>query len=117
MRVLGKMIPYLISMMSKKPDTTAYPAAHAQVSERFRGALKFNADSCIGCRLCCRVCPANAIEIVKLEGEEKRFKAVVRMDKCIFCGQCVDTCNKNALENTKDFELACTDRKSLEVEI
>ena len=117
MRILGRMIPDLISMMSKKPGTTSYPAAPAQVPDKFRGALKFHPDRCIGCRLCSRVCPSNAIEIVKVEGEEKRFKAIVRLDKCIFCGQCVDTCNKDALESTQDFELACTDRKSLEVEI
>lgn len=117
MRILGRMVPYILTMMGKKTDTIRYPAEPAKVADRFRGALKFTPDKCVGCKLCMRVCPADAIEIIKVEGEEKRFKAVVHMDKCIFCGQCVDTCNKDALENTKAFELAQTDRSQMKVEI
>lgn len=115
MKMLGKMVPYIISMMMKKTDTVLYPAVEAQVPDRFRGALKFHPERCVGCKLCARVCPANAIEIVKVA--DKEFKAIVHLDRCIFCGQCVDSCNKDALENTKAFELARPDRASLEVEI
>ena len=83
--------------------------------DKFRGALKFCAENCIGCRICERICPTDAIHIEKIE--EKRFKAIVRLDKCIFCGQCVDSCPKDALENTARFELASHDKASLKVEI
>ena len=111
----GKMVPFLLNMMSKKTDTVLYPAVHAQVPDKFRGALKFKPDKCVGCKLCMRVCPANAITIEKVS--DKQFKAIVHLDKCLYCGQCVDSCNKDALENTQDFELASGDKSSLTREI
>ncbi|MCL2512552.1 MAG: 4Fe-4S binding protein [Oscillospiraceae bacterium] len=115
MTSLGKMVPYLFKMMMKKTDTVLYPSVEAKVPDKFRGSLKFCPEKCVGCKLCERVCPADAIVIEKIA--DKQYKAIVRMDKCIFCGQCVDTCNKDALENTAFFELASGDKASLEVEI
>lgn len=117
MKSAGKMVPYLLSMLVKKPSTIKYPFVKAEVAKDFRGALKFDKEKCIGCKICTRVCPSNAIEIEKVADKEKEFKAIVLMDKCIFCGQCVDSCPKKALENTKEFELASLDRKSLKKEI
>ena len=116
---LGKMTPQLLGMMFKKTGTVRYPFVSAKVPDTFRGALKFNGDLCVGCKLCERVCPCGALKIEKVDetSEERRFKATLRMDKCIFCGQCVDSCNKSALENTSCFELASPDKASLTVEI
>ena len=111
----GQMVPYLMRMLLKKTQTLDYPAVGAKTSASFRGALKFHGERCVGCRLCQRVCPTDAIRIEQTG--EKQYKAIVRLDKCIFCGQCVDSCNKDALENTASFELDCADRASLEVEI
>lgn len=115
MKSAGRMVPYLMSMLVKKPDTVDYPSQRAKVADRFRGALKFEKEKCIGCKMCERVCPANAIQIEKVA--DKEFKAIVRMDKCIFCGQCTDSCPKKALENTEYFELATLDKESLKKEI
>ena len=115
MKFFGKMTPDLLTMLGKKTDTVLYPQVKLQVPDRFRGALKFNKERCVGCKLCMRVCPAQAITIEKVA--DKQFKAIVHMDKCIFCGQCVDSCNKDALENTNDYELACSDKASLDREI
>jgi len=116
-RYVGKMFPYMMKMLVQKPDTIDYPHHHAHVAEHFRGALKFEQDKCIGCKLCTRVCPANAISIEKVPDEEKKYKAIVFMDKCIFCGQCVDSCPKKALHNSEDFELASMSRDKLRREI
>lgn len=115
MKTMGKMVPYLLGMMTKKTDTVLYPAVQAKVPDNFRGALKFTAERCVGCKLCMKVCPSNAIVIEKIA--DKQFKAIVKMDKCIYCAQCVDSCNKDALENTAQFELASADKDSLKVEI
>ncbi|MBC8415399.1 MAG: 4Fe-4S binding protein [Candidatus Cloacimonetes bacterium] len=42
-----------------------------------------DADKCIGCRLCVKPCPTNAIRMV--EGI-----AVIDMNKCIACGICIE---------------------------
>lgn len=117
MKMMGKMIPMLLQMLMKKPETMLYPAEKPHVEEHFRGALKFDQSKCIGCKICMKVCPSRAIEIERASETEKVFQAIVRMDRCIFCGQCVDSCPKQALENTEAFELASTDKNSLKVAI
>ena len=112
---LGSMVPHMLEMLISKTDTILYPAVHARVADRFRGMLRFNSALCIGCKICQRVCPSNAIHIEKIG--DKQYKAVVQLDKCIFCGQCVDSCPKNALQNTANFELATSDKSALTVEI
>jgi len=117
----GTMIPLMLGMFVKKAETSLYPAIQANVADRFRGMLAFEAELCVGCKLCEKVCPTDAIKIDKIEKTEeagkKRFTAVVQLDKCIFCGQCVDTCRKNALRNTSDFELANSDKNALTVKL
>ena len=114
-RKWGTMIPLMFGMFFKKADTSLYPAIRANVADRFRGMLDFDAERCVGCKLCQKVCPTGAIEIEKTE--EKRFTAVIQLDKCIFCGQCVDSCRKDALRNTSNFELANGDKNALTVKL
>ncbi len=117
MKVFGKMAPDLLAMLGKKTHTVLYPQVKAEVPERFRGALAFDPEKCVGCKLCMRVCPANAIVIEPVPDKEKVFRCRVQMDKCIFCGQCVDSCNKNSLRSTHRFELATGDKASMDEEI
>ena len=113
------MIPLMLGMFVKKADTSLYPAIRANVADRFRGMLAFDAERCVGCKLCQKVCPTGAIEIEKTETEtgEKHFNAIIYLDKCIFCGQCVDTCHKDALSNTSNFELASGNKDDLTVKL
>lgn len=111
----GKMLPFIFKMLTKKPATVLYPFVTVKMPEDFRGKLKFEADKCIGCKICMRDCPSDAIIIEKIG--EKQFKAEVYLDRCIYCGQCVDSCPKRALKNTKDYELANYTRDKLKVEI
>ncbi len=49
-------------------------------------------DRCVGCSLCSRGCPVNAIS-----GERKQ-KHVIDPDKCIKCGVCFNVCKFHAVE-------------------
>jgi formate hydrogenlyase subunit 6/NADH:ubiquinone oxidoreductase subunit I len=85
-----------------------------ETPEDFRGQIVFTSENCIGCNICVRDCPADAVVINKV-GEEKIFEAVFDLDICIYCAQCVLSCPKNALSTSTDFELAQLSRTSLKL--
>jgi formate hydrogenlyase subunit 6/NADH:ubiquinone oxidoreductase subunit I len=109
------MLQEVMETLFKKPITLNYPIDKEAMPKGFRGKLEFYNDPCIGCKLCMKDCPANAITINKLG--EKQYEAILDLSKCIYCGQCVDSCPKKALALTEDFELAQTDPKKLVVKI
>ncbi len=109
----GKMLKAVLQSLFKKPNTLNYPAEKSPMPDKFRGKLLFHPGKCIGCKLCMRDCPANAINIVKVG--DRNFEAQIDLGKCIYCGQCVDSCLKKALEMTKEFELASLERGKLKV--
>lgn len=109
----GVMLRQVLQSIFKKPATLLYPFKKAPMPDRFRGKIVFYPERCIGCKLCMKDCPANAITITKVG--DKQFDCTIDLGKCIYCAQCVDSCMKKALEATKDFELATLDRKQLKV--
>ncbi|MFH1452949.1 MAG: 4Fe-4S binding protein [Armatimonadota bacterium] len=109
----GVMLKELLSHVGKKPATVLYPFVKVEMPPKFRGKLKFHSENCIGCNICMRDCPANAIKIIKIE--DKKFKAQIELGQCIYCGQCVDSCPKNALSMTDEFELAQIDPQRMTV--
>ena len=107
----GAMIRQVLGSIFKKPATTRYPFTKAEVTDRLRGKIIFYPERCIGCKICMKDCPSNAITIRKVG--EKQFECEIDLAKCIYCAQCVDSCPKKALEATKEFELASLDGTKL----
>ena len=109
----GAMLKQLLDSVHKKPATENYPFIKSIPISKSRGKINFYPDKCIGCKICMKDCPSNAITINKVG--EKQFECVVDLAKCIYCAQCVDSCPKKALEATEEFELAQLDRSKLKI--
>jgi len=114
------MLRTLFSQMLRKPFTNLFPLKYAPKSVNdflrdvdngrkkmnppvpvppgFRGKIKYYRDRCIGCRLCTKVCPANAVVF-----QERDKKIRYHFFRCTFCGECVKACPVKALEFTDEF--------------
>jgi len=115
MKKLGAVLWEALASLFKKPATSKYPAEKRKIHESFAGMIAFDQPKCIGCNICVRNCPANAIKIIKIE--DKVFGCELSLANCIFCSQCVLSCPKKALSTTDNFELAQTDKSKLTVRL
>lgn len=109
--ILGEVLPHIFM----RPATFDYPHVKTKMPEHFRGKLIRIEERCVGCKICVRDCPANALSLIKVA--EKQFEIDVDLARCIYCAQCVDSCPKKALESSDEFELATLDKKTLRVRV
>jgi len=123
------MLSQVFSQMFKKPFTNRFPAKYApknttkfleevgagraeiippiEVPDGFRGKIQYDKDKCIGCKLCIKVCPSEAIEFTE---ENKKIK--IYLSRCTFCSQCNDICPVKCLSMSNEFLLADSDKYS-----
>ena len=121
------MFQELLEHLFQKPNTNPFPAAQlpptvtgllAQVGRgeatlnptvpvpaKLRGKMTYNRDTCIGCKLCIKVCPAHAIDFI-----ESTKKVRIFVSQCIQCGQCTEICPKQCLALSEQFLNASHDR-------
>lgn len=95
---LPTMLFDIIRSFFSKPATAHYPSPESTEPVRLRGKLTWNPESCTGCALCVKDCPADAIELITLDKENKRFVMHYDVGRCTFCGQCVQSCRFNCLD-------------------
>ena len=114
----GKITGLAIKQIFKRPATIKYPKGKLEIDKNYRGKLIYNSADCIGCNLCVRDCPANAIKVSNIgTKEDKKFEMELDIAHCIFCGQCVESCPKGCLALTNNIELAKLDKKDLRVKM
>ena len=114
-RIPGKITGDALRHLLKKPATISYPKGEMVIDPNYRGKLVFDAENCIGCYLCMRDCPANAIFVENLGTKEnKDFICRLNLAHCVFCGQCAESCSKNCITLTPRVELSSVDKTELE---
>ena len=123
------VLPRVVAQLFKKPFTNTFPAKYAPSSttrfmekvtkgdvqihppiatpEHFRGKIQYDKEKCIGCKLCIKVCPSEAIEFKE---SEKKIK--IYLARCTFCSQCNDICPVSCLSMSNEFLLADTNKYS-----
>jgi formate hydrogenlyase subunit 6/NADH:ubiquinone oxidoreductase subunit I len=129
---LSPMWKRTISHIFTKPATAKYPFVKPQLPEDSRGEAVYQIKACnviclagkndsdltldinpivkTSCKVCFRDCPANAIEIVEVDGKKR---PQINLSKCIFCHQCVESCPRHAITSGDLYELATTSKSSL----
>lgn len=104
---LGTMLGDILKAFVSKPATVSYPEHPSDTPAKMRGKVVYDAETCTGCRLCVRDCPAEAIDIIILDRKERKFVMHYYEDRCIFCGQCVESCRFDSVSLSEtEWELA-----------
>lgn len=88
----------LVDALFSRPETVQYPYSPVILPEGFRGLIEFDPESCIGCGLCVRDCPANALELIRESREVYRLRYF--STRCAYCGQCQSTCSRGAISHS-----------------
>jgi NADH-quinone oxidoreductase subunit I len=93
--------------------TTEYPEEKLPLSPRYRAVhelMRFmdsEAERCIGCGLCEKICISNCIRMDTIIDENSR-KAVpeytINLGRCIFCGYCAEVCPELAIVHGGRYE-------------
>ncbi len=113
---IGSMLGDLLQSLFKRPVTQMYPFKKTPAPERLRGRLFWDPEKCVGCQLCIKDCPANAIELVVLDKVNKRFVMRYHADRCTYCAQCVITCRFKCMNMSNEvWEEASANKQPFEV--
>jgi hydrogenase-4 component H len=110
-RIWLYLLPELWRSLIRGPVTTTYPHTPLELPEGFRGRVAVDADTCRGCGLCVRDCPAFALELER--DPEGGFRLVYHPDRCAYCGQCELSCHQGALRLVNEFVSATPHRERL----
>lgn len=122
--MITRIFPQILKQLFSRPATNTFPAPHmpesltdalsepekltppVPVGKRFRGRLEYDRSKCIGCKLCIKVCPANATDYVP---EDK--KIIIHNDRCCFCAQCTEVCPVKCLAMSDEYLISSYERK------
>lgn len=108
---LIKPAKVILRILFKKPMTLKFPREFLEPVKGYRGKHFLNLEKCIGCGMCSRVCPNNAIEMVEFNGKKC---PQIHLGKCCFCELCAESCPTKALTMTPEAIISFYD-KSLAV--
>ena len=107
------MLEDVVHSLWRKPNTERVPSP---APPRLRGKLHWSPEGCTGCALCAKDCPAQALELIRLDTKGKRFLLRYAEDRCTFCGQCVENCRFGCLKMVgEEWSLAAPTREGFTI--
>lgn len=79
-----------------------------EAADNYRGFHTNDWEKCIGCGTCSKICPAEAITMIKIpelpdEEGSKPERPAFDYGRCTFCGLCVDICTTGSLNMSKEY--------------
>lgn len=108
------IFPFLkeaIHNLFTKPSTVEYPFKVPDIppAPNYRGRIAYDAEKCVNCGSCVKVCSPSAItrEFEDVEGGQK-ITYTFDMTSCTFCGTCQDFCDTGAIQMTQDYHITGT---------
>lgn len=106
--------------MFKPAVTLHYPDEKLLPFEKFRGALLFDAETCISCSQCVKACPSLCISLENAKNEAGKKVAKVAwytidFGKCNFCRLCEESCptKPKSVWHSLDYEVVFTKRDEM----
>ena len=100
--------------------TVQYPAEKMPIGPRYRAVHEMkrlwesDAERCIGCGLCEKICISNCIKMDTRIDENSRKEVseyTINLGRCIFCGYCAEVCPELAITHGGEYEQASDQRE------
>ncbi len=100
--------------------TVSYPAEKMPIGPRYRAVHEMkrlwesDAERCIGCGLCEKICISNCIRMDTKIDENSRKEVTeytINLGRCIFCGYCAEVCPELAITHGGEYENASEQRE------
>ena len=110
-----------LKTMVKPSVTVQYPTEKLVPFEKFRGALLFDANTCIACNLCVKACPSTCIALENATNPQTQKKVAkvawysIDFGKCNFCRLCEESCptKPKSVWHSLDYELVFYSRDEM----
>ena len=100
--------------------TVKYPEEKMPIGPRYRAVHEMkrlwesDAERCIGCGLCEKICISNCIRMETKIDENSRKEVseyTINLGRCIFCGYCAEVCPELAITHGGEYENASDQRE------
>ncbi len=100
--------------------TVSYPEEKMPIGPRYRAVHEMkrlwesDAERCIGCGLCEKICISNCIRMETKVDENSRKEVseyTINLGRCIFCGYCAEVCPELAITHGGEYENASEQRE------
>lgn len=101
-----------LGSLFKKPETLLYPFDKKEPYKGQKGHVVNDAELCILCGICQKVCPCHAIDVSK-EGRMWQINPFL----CVQCGSCVRSCPKKCLSMDPSYTPVSPKKYTLDLEV